>query len=383
MPATDATLIGINTIWQTTGPTQELFPAVCLKANGDLIRMSRVATSHVATDGNLVSATSSDGGVNWSAQSTILDKATDLRAAIPRRLSNGKIMVALWEAISGSPMTYKTYTMLSTSSAATAWDAPVQLPNQTGKVGNACESPVVVMPGGDLLLPVYESESASGSTGWSAALYKSTDGGASWAFLTYIARSADSVSPPQANYEEPFLLRLANGELLCSIRQSETGWTAGTLRYTHLWRSTDNGLTWTDEGRVYSGAMSASRASMFQTSDGAVFMQFRLLNGSGTSMQGVFLVSADNGHTWSTPRNLDTGVVTPGPAAPPVYSYGDFIQLSNTLISAIFVDETPISGSGPAIRFGTYALTLGAPPAVAVGFTGAPTRRPKGRRIPA
>ena len=97
--------------------------------------------------------------------------------------------------------------------------------------------------------------------------------------------------------QAPYVMRLANGELLCAYGSSKAK--SAILR-----RSVDSGRTWSDP--IHLGIVDSI---MCQTKDGRVWLNNR---------RGHTMYSEDNGRTWSNPVTLaderfhDTGVGKPG-----------------------------------------------------------------------
>lgn len=361
--------IAAQTVYQAPNPNEYLFPGLCVKQNGDFLMMARKAPGHLIPPGTVVARTSSTGlAGSWSTEALVFAPPGGRNAAagIPRLMADGRIAVMAWYDDSDASPPYVTTTLISTDATATSWVRGGDIPDPFGvgaQGGNACESPIVFMPDGSWLLPTYACEADAQATGsstttWSSILWRSTDQGATWAFKAYVARAsvATGVRPGTAAYEEPFLLRLQNGDLICAVRVSEPGWTDTSGRYTHIYRSTDDGATWTDEGRPTAAFNTASRMALHQTPGGTVTLHHRLLTSSGLSGRGAYQFSSDNAHTWSGLVELDSGSVPSSPNAPPMYSYGDTATITGG-VAMLWADETPISGSGPAIQFKTYDVT--------------------------
>ena len=374
MAVTVTPLIATQTIYQATSPNEYLFPGLCRKQNGDYLLIARKASGHLVADGKLVMRTSPTGLTgSWSAE-TILMSPGNTAAGIPRLLADGRVVIATWYNVGGTTPFIGT-TLVSTDATCTSWVRGGDLPLGTSGYGNVIESGIVVMPNGDWLLPTEVPEgdySRPGGCPFSSALNRSTDEGATWTFERWIKRTSNPAGPYYGtdNYNEPFLFLLDNGELICAIRTSEPGWGDASGRYTHIHRSTDGGVTWVDEGRLNSAHQHASRMPIGQTPGGTVLLHNRLLymnGGVAWSGRGAYYVSEDRCATWNAGTELDSGTSPPAsnPTAPPMYSYGDIVNITGG-VAMLWCDETPISGSGPAIQFRTYSIT-GEPVLEAVG----------------
>lgn len=375
-------VVAAQTVYQQVAPNEYLFPGLCKKQNGDYLLMARRASGHLVADGRIVMRTSPTGlAGSWSSEQVILTSASfNSAAAIPRLLDDGRVAVMTWYDDADASPPYVTTTYVSTDETCTAWVQggilPAQLGGGSSWGGNACECPVTVMPDGTWLLATYGPE-MNGDSSWSSMLYESADEGASWAFKTYVAR-APSPTPRfgTPNYEEPFLLHISGDELICAVRCGESGWDGTYGRYTHIFRSTDAGGTWSDEGRVNSTHQHASRMALCRNPlTGTIMLHHRLLYQSGGyawSGHGAYYWSNDDGATWSAGKGLDSDASPPSnPTSPPAYSYGDIVVNGNGF-AALWADEVPISGSGSAIRFATYsddAPLLPQPPTDDLGLT--------------
>ena len=371
-------VVSAQTVYQQAGSDEYLFPAMCKTEAGDFLMVARRATGHSAGDGALLLHTSATGlAGSWSAGSVLWDPSgRDARAGLPRLLDDGRVVVAAWSGSSSVSAPYVTTTLVSTDETCSAWVQGGDLPDQLGGgaawAGNACESPVVVIPDGTWLLATYGPE-MNGDSAWSSLLYESSDEGATWTFKTFIARAP--LTTPRfgtPNYEEPFLLHISSYELICAVRCGESGWDGSVGRYTRIFRSTDAGATWADEGRVNSTHQHASRMALCRNPlTGTIMLHHRLLYTSGGvawSGHGAYYWSDDDGGSWSSGTGLDSEAAPPSnPTSPPMYSYGDIVAHDGGF-AALWADETPISGSGSAIRFATYSDDAPLLPTPAEGY---------------
>mgnify|MGYP000923885152 CR=1 FL=1 len=361
---TVAAVVSAQTVYQGVSPNTYLFPGLCKKANGDFLMMARRASGHTVADGTLVMRTSSTGLTgSWSAETVVFTPSgvsPNVAAGLPRLLDDGRVVVMCWYNNGGVPPFIVT-TFVSTDETCTAW---VRGGNVAGvsSDGVTCESPVVVAPDGTWLLAVSGTEVA-GNHPWSSWIVESDDEGASWSFKAWVART----SSPSGAYvgsldlEEPFLLHVEDDTYLCAVRTGEVGWTSSTGIYTHIWRSTDGCVTWTDLGRLNSTHKHFSRMAMCRNPvTGTIMLHHRLYGtgGSGHTTgvgQGAYYWTNDDATTWSTGKLLDgDGSIPSNPSQPPGYSYGDTVAHDGGF-AAIWADEVPISGSGPAIRFAAYS----------------------------
>lgn len=95
---------------------------------------------------------------------------------------------------------------------------------------------LVALPDGALLCTYYSTR--PGQDKAYCGLLRSTDGGQTWA---HFAEIASDPAAPAEGYDEPAMVRLANGDLLCLLR------TGGPMFQT---RSRDGGRTWSPPVQV-------------------------------------------------------------------------------------------------------------------------------------
>ena len=155
----------------------------------------------------------------------------------------------------------------------------------------AC-APPVRLAHGTLMIPAYGAIGRA-SVG-SSILYRSDDAGSSWSTGTVIARG----QPRTRAYQEPALMELAPGHLLCLLRVGgDTTRPPGTL-----WRceSHDAGATWSTPRptSVRSGAC----PRLLKLADGRLLLTY----GRRFEPFGIYAsLSEDDGKTWSqTPWRL-------------------------------------------------------------------------------
>lgn len=379
----------------------ELFPAACKMANGDVMMVVPRMTAHLAGDGEIWKQTGVDNGngtVTWrgdwqkiyARKGSTWDCRSGLPALVPSGPHAGKIVVTVadtnWYA--GSISNYLapypttkvqcfTRILISTDSSATSFTELATLPPAfPGLVADNCqndfpECPVVFLPNGDWMTATYSRETHDYIGWYSSAYFRSTDNGATWAREGFIdrANTANANQSTAHMADEPQLLMLRNGEMLCVIRTLEEGRNEAINGYTHhLWRCqnpTDrNALVWVDEGPC-TVSQAASRPALLQHSNGMVLHGFRVIT-SGSSNQGAWRVSNDNGRTWNTERNLDTGGVTSGNSGTGVYSYGAWVELSDGSLIHVYCQDT---GGASYTREARMSVVSDTPAALTVNAT--------------
>lgn len=354
-----------------------LFPDVCKKQDGSLLMVAPRMTHHLYGDGEIWAMTGTDNGngtATWNDDWTKIysrqDSTWDCRAGLPSRVPSGphagKIVVAVADThwVAGNLLTnyasawptakVACYTriLISTDASATSWTTLATLPPAfpalvaEGVPNDFPECRVVFLPNGDWMIATYSRETHDYIGWYSAAYFRSTDDGASWTHEGFVAR-ANTANTNQATAQlcdEPQLLMLQNGEMLCAIRWLDEGRNPdGSDGYRHkLYRCsnpTDRGnLVWVDEGTI-STSMASSRPALFQHSSGMVVHAYRTIFG-GISRQGVWRASNDDAVSWTSERNLDTGGLTSGDSGTGVYSYGGWVELSNGGLLHVYCNDS-------------------------------------------
>ena len=135
-----------------------------------------------------------------------------------------------------------------------------------------------------LLIPAYGALGRS-KTG-SSVLYRSTDGGATWSEGIVIAQGR----PQTRAYQEPVLMELARGRLLCMMRVHDVK-NPGIF-----WRceSGDGGSTWSKP--VSTGILSGACPRLLQLRDGRLLLTY----GRRFEPYGIYAhISDDDGQSWS------------------------------------------------------------------------------------
>ena len=134
------------------------------------------------------------------------------------------------------------------------------------------------------------------------ALFKSTNGGVTWTFVSIMAAHA------ARNYSEAGLCRCTNGDLFAVVRQD------GFSSTRPLWwiRSTDGGLTWTAPVQYDPGDINGVQPYLFTLANGDVILMagdrvgFSGINGNGltSTAEGITGISAwrssDHGVTFTS-----------------------------------------------------------------------------------
>ena len=241
-------------------------------ANGDLVCVfneERFPYHH--DSGQTLLVRSRDGGVTWSEPTVVLpwsETVGNWDCGICE-LADGTLLVNL--SITGffkrgikpeqpswsmHPMTrewgdwtwsFKTQGWLGTAVLKSAdggatWSAPIPVNVRPLKHGG-CRSGCWQLPGGAILMGLYGrirgyGEEGEGETTRSA-LVRSDDGGDNWEYYSTLAYDPASI----VDYEEPALLRLPDGRLVCFMRTHVNP--SGDAKNMAMTVSEDDGFSWT------------------------------------------------------------------------------------------------------------------------------------------
>lgn len=230
--------IGAPYITVTHDGDYNAIPALARAANGTLIMIYRKATGHTSSKGVIVKKTSTDDGATWSAETTIVNDATyDAREPGLTKLANGDLILAYVlynQAGLGSLLPGDQVYVKKSVDNGVNWSASVTVTTGFTSHGYASAS-VVELANGDLLMPTYGDD--IGDTLWSCKVSKSTDAGATWAFLATIA-DGDALG---RRCDEPNIVLMNDGSLLCA-HQMEAG--DQSSDFVGISTSTDSGATW-------------------------------------------------------------------------------------------------------------------------------------------
>ena len=144
---------------------------------------------------------------------------------------------------------------------------------------------LVAMPDSALLCTYYSTR--PGQEKAHCGLLRSTDGGETWA---HFAAIADDQAAPVEGYDEPAMVRLANGDLLCLLR------TGGPMFQT---RSRDAGRTWSPPVQVLDHGVNPDLCLM---QSGVLVASY------GRPNAGIMLSLDGTGERWDEVQDLYRGI---------------------------------------------------------------------------
>ena len=218
---------------------------------------------------------STDNGATWSKPKTLLDSPFDDRHAAITELSDGTLLCSLFTYPSGNepgkdnnPSKMALIGVVRSLDGGKTWEQEIRrMP--LGFTMSATDGPPLEMPDGSILLA---GEAMEKSGLMVSAVFRSTDRGVTWKFLSKV--TADY------NQHEPSLVRLKDGKLVMISRPE------GTIAW-----SGDDGKTWT-EPATFGFRMYAP--TLLVLADGTLLCHYGSYNHGG--LRAIF--STDGGHTW-------------------------------------------------------------------------------------
>jgi predicted neuraminidase len=213
---------------QAADGLQAHFPDLVRLAGGRLVAAYREGAGHISHEGRITVVASDDDGRTWSAPRVVVDGPHDDRDPKLAVLSDGTILLSYFVLEWTSEREHKNHGVWVRRSTdeGRSWGEPVQV----GSWWWASHGAAVELPGGDLLLPVYNRP--PGERWHRAVVVRSTDGGRTWPPSSEVSLAAGDTF----HFQEPTLTVL-DGQVVSLIRT--------TVETAYLSRSTDNGRTWT------------------------------------------------------------------------------------------------------------------------------------------
>lgn len=204
-------------------------------------------------DRDIASATSSDGGLTWSAPTSVNTSATtDSKGDFgPHVATDGSKWIAVWRTQDtlGGQLGGDDDVLLARSNDGLVWSPP-QLLNTNAKTDSGGDfEPFIASDGPNHWLAAWRSQEAVASSGTDddILLTRSSDGGTTWSAPAIL--NANATFDVRGDYE-PVLGGRGDGEWLAAWRSRDTlagtgGPTKGTDDDIVFARSLDDGLTWT------------------------------------------------------------------------------------------------------------------------------------------
>ena len=267
--------------------------------NGDIVAVFNEERGRVHADNGWSSLIrSKDGGRTWdpSTKVTVLgctEYTSNWDPAITR-LSDGTLIVALnqrFRAREGRISFWYnwigTYVLKSTDGGYT-WSDPIPVNVHPMKHGGTRTGPLE-LPNGRLLLGLYgrltDYEEYGGYEARRAYLVKSDDKGDTWEHFSTLAYDPAGI----IYYQEPALVRLDNGTLVCMLRAEKApSFTHDALYVTY---SDDDGASWSLPKRL---KIWGYPPHLLKLNDGRILLTYGYRRDEG----GVKGLISEDGYTW-------------------------------------------------------------------------------------
>ena len=294
----------------------EAFPDVTRLRNGDLLSVFYAGYGHVSLPneslpkgGRVCWIRSSDNGKTWTRPKVAVDTDIDDRDPSVTQTSDGTLICTFFTYDGAQPQAHCEIYIARSHDNGETWGKPHRVPPPEG-IGWATSAPILQLPGGELILPVYFWQQGKKSK---SGLVRSNNGGRTWGGFAVI--------DPESDHEhdsEPHIIRLPDGRLFTTLRPCMC------QSY-----SSDNGHTWTTSTRT---GFEGHAPYHLVTRDGLLLCAHRLPN---TALH----ISTDFGATWKGPFVIDDVIG----------SYPSMVELPDGTVFCVYYEE----GEGSSIR-GTW-----------------------------
>lgn len=254
------------------------FPWLCYLANGStLIAVYRDGASHTSVDGKVIKQTSTDGGVTWSAKSTVKTPAggQDFRDPSICLLASGRLIINYFN-YNGAAVT-DLLTTYSDDNGAT-WSVSTSIFSSGYTSWTATSAAILACSDGTLVMPVYGRNTSD--TDDRMGVMRSTNGGTSWTLV--------NVGAANSKTNEATLIDFGGGNLRAYIRYEVA---ASPIKVSD---STDNGATWSALTNL-SFNVSPGRPFAARLNNETIFLMYR----STASSRAAYRYSLDGGTTWT------------------------------------------------------------------------------------
>lgn len=295
----------------------EAFPDVTRLSNGDLFCVFYAGYGHVSAPnenlpkgGRVCWMRSRDNGRTWTQPKVLVDTDVDDRDPSVMQTGDGTLICNFFTYLPATPgergALHFVHIIRSHDNGET-WEAEPQLVQPTEDAKYACSAPILELPNGELILPLYfVREGQPSKTG----LVRSRDGGKTWGDFVVIDAESD-----HQHDSEPHIIRLPDGRLFTTMRPCMC------QSY-----SSDDGHTWTPPQPT---GFEGHAPYHVVTREGLLLCAHRLPH---TALH----ISKDLGATWNGPYVIDEVIG----------SYPSMVELADGTIFCVYYEE----GEGSSIR---------------------------------
>jgi len=302
----------------------EAFPDLVRLQNGELLCVFYAGYGHVShptealpNGARVCMVRSADDGKSWSPAQVVADTPWDDRDPSICQLSDGTIIVNWFTYYHGGPSVrpgntvgYKEIWLTRSEDNGQTWSEPELIPS-TANGYWGCSSPIRELADGTLVLPIYH-EYPEPLRNVSYTIL-SADGGKTWG-------GPNVVDPDNDDNDEPDIVVLPDGRLLCLMRANRDG------NNMHKSVSEDGGKTWSKAQEV---GFRGHAPNLLRTAQGILLVGHRLPN---TALH----YSLDDGETWSDTVHVDDTIG----------AYTSMAQLPDGRVLIVYYEE----GAGSSIR---------------------------------
>jgi hypothetical protein len=264
-------------------------PSLVHLQNGDLVvgfrraPQRKPATGHIDGESEAVLVRSRDGGKTWGKPELIYKQEYGVQDPSLAQLRDGTIICNFfqWKVMYKEPWHHEpvsTGLVRSFDNAAT-WEKTPVYPEVIGYLFHGPTEPVLQLPDGDLLMPLYGNRVGGY---YEAFVIRSRDNGINWTDPVLLG------TDPFQNvlFEEPSLCLAKSGKILAVMRDDRFGYFMQTY-------STDGGKTWAFPRRL---DIWGCPANLLTLSDGRILMTYGYRR-PPYSVRGC--ISEDEGNTWN------------------------------------------------------------------------------------
>lgn len=265
-------------VWQSKNHIA--FPSVEKLNNGEIVCVFRHGAGHVSPDGTILLCRSFDHGKSWSPPDTIINTRWDARDPSITELSDGTLLLNFFQSRYDSsgkiigPVGIFTARSLD---GGQSWFSPKMVILEEYD-WTAISSKIIELKNGQLLMPIYAGNVDERSK---AIVVISQDMGKTWESKYVMAYD----STGYIDYQEPALMELLDGRVLCILR------TSGDVHFQHKSYSGDGGKTWGPPTRTN---LQGQAAGLLLTQDNILVCGYRDFSPKATS----YATSYDNGQTF-------------------------------------------------------------------------------------
>lgn len=295
----------------------EAFPDVTRLRNGDLLCVFYAGYAHISPPSEalprgarICAIRSRDNGKTWSAPQVVVDTEFDDRDPSVMQTRDGTVICNFFTYVpaqaDGTPPQHVVHVVRSHDNGET-WEAQPQPIQPTADAKFACSSPILELPNGELVLPLYFSEPDKPSK---TGLVRSRDGGKTWGEFVVMDPDSD-----HQHDSEPHIIRLPDGRLFTTLRPC--------MCQTY---SSDEGRTWSPPQPT---GFKGHAPYHLVTRDGLLLCAHRLPH---TALH----ISTDLGATWNGPFVIDEVIG----------AYPSMVELPDGAILCVYYEE----GEGSSIR---------------------------------